>query len=253
VKVLEGKTALITGAAGDIGRAIALKFAAAGADIAANDLSLMAAESVTEKVKEMGRRALPFEADVTDEGAVERMVEDLVAAWGKVDILVAGAGIRRDLPLEQMTSDDWQAVVDVSLKGCFHCVRAVQKHMTRRRFGKIIILSSPVPPGLRRPGNVHYSTASAGLMGLTVSLAVELGPYNITVNALAPDFIRSRMTRETLKKEGWFMEDFEKAALAHIPLRRLGTPEEVSRVALFLASDDSAFISGQVIHVRGGP
>lgn len=253
MKPLEGKTAIITGAAGDLGRAIALTFASAGADIAAGDLSFMAAESVAEKVKAMGRRAIPFEVDVTDGEAVIEMVERTVAAWGKVDILVAAAGIRRDLPLPDMTASDWQAVLDVSLKGCFHCLQAVHKPMVARGYGKIVILASPIPPGLRRPGNLNYSTANAGLVGLTVSAAIELGPYNITVNCLAPDFLRTRMTRETLRQEGWFMEDFEKAALAHIPLRRLGTPEEVSRVALFLASDDSSFVSGQVLYVRGGP
>jgi 3-oxoacyl-[acyl-carrier protein] reductase len=250
---LKGRVALITGAAGDIGRAIALKFAEEGADVAANDLSLMAAESVTEKIKEMGRRALPFQGDVTDRESMERMFSNTVAAWGKVDILVSNAGLRRDASFDALQESDWEAVINVQLKGCFNCVKAVQKYMVNQQYGKIIIMGSPVPPGLQRPGNANYSAANAGLMGLTASLAIELGAYNIHVNCIAPDFIQTRMTRETIKNEGMFMDDFKKAALAHIPLRRLGTVEDVSGVALFLASEESGYVTGQVIKVRGGP
>jgi 3-oxoacyl-[acyl-carrier protein] reductase len=250
---LKGKVAVISGGAGDIGRGIALRFAEEGADVAVNDLNLMAAESVTDKIKEMGKRALAFEGDVTDPEAMERMFSRIVAAWGKIDILVSNAGIRRDGLLEGMKDSDWARVTDVSLKGCFNFVKDGQKHMVSHRSGKIIIMASPVPPGLNRPGNTNYSAANAGLMGMTASLAIELGPYNIQVNAIAPDFIQTRMMRDTLKEEGLFLEDFKKAALAHIPLRRLGTVQDVSGVALFLASEDSDFVSGQVIGVKGGP
>ena len=125
--------------------------------------------------------------------------------------------------------------------------------MIQRQYGKIIIIASPVPPDLGRPGNLNYSAASAGLIGMTTSLAIELGSYNINVNCIAPDFIETAMTRENIKKDGMFLDDFKKVALARIPLRRLGTVEDVANVALFLASDDSAYVSGQVIKVRGGP
>jgi 3-oxoacyl-[acyl-carrier protein] reductase len=250
---LEGKVAVITGAAGDIGRGIAFKFAAEGADIVANDLSLMAAESVTEKIREMGRRAIPFDGDVTDFETMERMFSRTVSVFGKVDILVSNAGIRRDAPIHLMSETEWDTVLDVSLKGCFNCVKAAQKYMTEQQFGKIVIIASPVPPGLGKPGNINYSAANAGLAGLTAALAIELGAFNINVNCIAPEFIQTRMTRENLKYEGMFLDDFKKIALVQIPLRRLGTIEEVSGVALFLASDESGYMTGQVLKVKGGP
>jgi len=250
---LKGKVAVITGAAGDIGRGIALKFAEEGADVVANDLTLMAAESVTEKIKEMGKRAIPFQGDVIDFNSMEKMFSQAIASFGKVDILVSNAGIRRDSSIQVLNESEWDAVINVQLKGCFNCAKAAQKHMVKNQSGKIVIIASPVPPGLGKPGNVNYSAANAGLMGLTTSLAIELGAYNINVNCIAPDFIQTRMTRESIKYEGMFLEDFKKAALAHIPLRRLGTVEDVSGVALFLASDESAYVSGQVIKVKGGP
>ncbi len=250
---LEGKVAVITGAAGDIGRGIALRFAGEGADVVANDLSQMAAESVTEKIKEMGRRAIPFPGDVTDSQAMEALFNKAIASFGKVDILVSNAGVRQDARLHSLSESQWDEVLAVSLRGCFNCVKPAQKFMVEKQYGKIIVIASPVPPGLGKPGNVNYSTANAGLVGLTQSLAIELGAYNINVNCIAPDFIQTRMTRESIKSDGMFMEDFKKAVLAHIPLRRLGTVEDVSSVALFLASDESAYVTGQVIKVKGGP
>jgi 3-oxoacyl-[acyl-carrier protein] reductase len=250
---LEGKVAVITGAAGDLGRGIALGFAREGAHIVANDLSLMAAESVSDKIKAMGKRAIPFPGDVTDSGTMEAMFDKSVASFGKVDILVSNAGIRQDAFIHALSESQWDEVIAVLLKGCFNCIKAAQKHMVEKRYGKIIIIASPVPPGLGKPGNANYSAANAGLMGLTQSLAIELGAYNINVNCIAPDFIQTRMIRESLKQEGMFMDDFKKAALAHIPLRRLGTVEDVSGVALFLASDESGYMTGQVLKVKGGP
>lgn len=250
---LEGKVAVITGAAGDIGRGIALRFAGEGAAVVANDLGLMAAESVTEKIKAGSGRAIPFPGDVTDSETMEALFSKAVASFGKVDILVSNAGVRQDALIDSLKESQWDEVIAVALKGCFNCVKAAQKHMTEKRYGKIIIIGSPVPPGLGKPGSINYSAANAGLMGLTQSLAIELGAYNINVNCIAPDFIQTRMTRESLKQEGMFLDDFKKAALSHIPLRRLGTVEDVSGVALFLASDESGYVSGQVIKVRGGP
>ncbi|MBW2053567.1 MAG: SDR family oxidoreductase [Deltaproteobacteria bacterium] len=250
---LAGKVAVITGAAGDIGRGIALKFAGEGAHVVVNDLSLMAAESVSDKIKEMGQKALPVQADVSSFKDMERMFSEAVSVFGRVDILVSNAGIRRDSPIHTMTETQWDQVMDVQLKGCFNAVKLAQKYMVGQQYGRIIIVASPVPSGLGRSAEINYSTANAGLTGLTASLAIELGKYNINVNCIAPDFIETQMTREHVRTDGMYMEDFKKAALAHIPLRRLGTVEDVSGVALFLASDESGYISGQVIKVRGGP
>ncbi|MBW2092353.1 MAG: SDR family oxidoreductase [Deltaproteobacteria bacterium] len=250
---LAGKVALVTGAAGGIGRGIALKFAAEGADVVVNDLSLMAAESVSDKIKEMRRKALPVQADVSKAQETERMFDEAVAAFGKVDILVCAAGVRKDAPIYAMTETDWDQVMDVHLKGCFNAVKQAQKHMVGKKYGKIIIVASPVPSGLGRSNEINYSTANAGLVGLTVSLAIELGKYNINVNCIAPDFIETQMIRENARRDGMYMEDFKKAALARIPLRRLGAVEDVSNVALFYASDESGYVTGQVIKVSGGP
>ena len=250
---LSEKTAIVTGAASGIGRRIAIHFAEEGANVVANDLSFMAAESVSERIKDMGREAVPVQGDVTEMEEMERVFDEAIAAFGKVDILVSNAGIRKDSPIHLLTETQWDEVIDVQLKGCFNCVKLAQKYMVQQRYGKIIIMASPVPPGLVKPGHINYSAANAGLIGLTASLAIELGAYNINVNCVAPDFIETQMTRESIRKDGMFLDDFKKIALAHIPLRRLGTVEDVSNVALFLASDESGYVSGQVIKVKGGP
>jgi NAD(P)-dependent dehydrogenase (short-subunit alcohol dehydrogenase family) len=250
---LANKTAVITGAANGIGRAIALKFAEQGARIVSCDLSLMAAESVSEKIRDSGGEAIPIQADVTLATDMEKCFKEALSAFDKVDILVSNAGIRKDALLHQMTENQWDQVIDVQLKGCFNGIKSAQGPMIQQKYGKIIIIASPVPPDLGGPGNLNYSTANAGLIGLTTSLAIELGAYNINVNGIAPDFIETRMTRENIKRDGMFLDDFKKVALARIPLRRLGTPEDVANVALFLASDESAYITGQIIQVKGGP
>jgi len=250
---LDTRVAVVTGAAGGIGRAIALKFAAEGARVVANDLSLMAAESVSDKIKEMKRKALPVQADVSKAEDMERLFKKAAAAFGRVDILVLSAGVRKDAPAHAMTEADFDQVIDVYLKGCFNAVQQAQKYMVAQKYGKIIIIASPVPSGLGRSSEINYAAANAGLTGLTVSLAIELGKYDINVNCIAPDFIETQMVRESARREGMFMEDFKKIALARIPLRRLGTVEDVSNVALFLASDESSYVTGQVIKVSGGP
>jgi len=247
------KVILITGGAGDIGREIAFRFAEEGARVAVNDLSLMAAESVTDKIKVMKRKALPLQADVSKPEETEGIFKETIKKFGKIDILVSNAGIRRDMPIDSMTEGDWDSVIDVQLKGCFLSARQAQRYMVGQRSGKIIIIASPVPASLETESQANYSAANAGLMGLTQSLAIELGKYNINVNCIAPDFIETKMTRETVRKYGMYMDDFKRVVLAHIPLRRLGRAEDVSNVALFLASDESGYISGQVIKVKGGP
>ena len=251
------KVAMITGGTGEIGREIALNFAREGALVAVGDLSFMAAENVTDKIKEMKRKALPFKADVTNPQEMEAVVEGVVSFFGKIDILVHCAGVRRDSPFHALTESAWDEVMNVQLKGCFTTAKLAQKYMVRDRYGKIIIIASPVPSDLEislgMVGQANYDAANAGLMGLTTSLAIELGPYNINVNCVAPEFIETKMTMETVRRHGLYMDDFKKAILAHIPLRRLGTVEDVSNTVLFLASEESGYITGQVIKVKGGP
>ena len=251
------KVAMITGGSGEIGREIALNFAREGALVAVGDLSFMAAESVTDKIKEMKRKALPFKADVTNPQEMEAVVGEVVSSFGKIDILVHCAGIRRDSPFHAMTDTAWDEVMNVQLKGCFTTARLAQKYMVRDKYGKIIIIASPVPSdmeiSLGMVGQANYDAANAGLMGLTTSLAIELGPYNINVNCVAPEFIETKMTIETVRRQGMYMDDFKKAVLAHIPLRRLGTVADVSNTVLFLACEESDYITGQVIKVKGGP
>lgn len=250
---LKDKVAIVTGAASGIGKGIALKFAEEGAHVVVNDRSLMAAESVSEKIEDMGRKAIPIQADVASLADVEGMFREAKGAFGSVDVVVSNAGVRKDAPLHALTPAKWDEVMNVQLKGCFNCAKVAQQYMIPQGNGKIVIVASPIPAGMGRPGQVNYGAANSGLIGMTISLAIELGAYNINVNCIAPDFIETPMTRETAKDDDLYMDDFKKAALAFIPLKRLGTPEEVANVAVFLASSDSAFVSGQVIAVKGGP
>jgi 3-oxoacyl-[acyl-carrier protein] reductase len=152
-----------------------------------------------------------------------------------------------------MSQDEWDAIININLKGSFNCAQAAQKYMVKQNYGKIVNISSPVPATLVDRGLVNYSSAGAGVQGLTKALALELGRYNINVNCIAPDLIDTEMTRDSARRIGLYLEDLKKAATAQVALRRLGTVEDVANVALFLASDESSFISGQVIVVKGGP
>ena len=252
---LKDKVAIVTGAANGIGKGIALRFAREGAKIVANDISFLAAESISEKIEDdFGKnRAIPVEADVSKAEQVDTLFQAAIETFGRVDIVVANAGIKSDAPVHLMTEAHWDLVMNVQLKGGFNCVKGAQKQMIEQNYGKIILISAPVPSLLRRPGQINYDAANAGLNGLTASLSIELGKYNINVNAIAPEFIQTQMTRDTIKKDGMFMDDFKKVVISQIPIRRLGTADDIANVALFLASDESSYISGQVINVRGGP
>ncbi len=250
---LKDKVAIVTGAASGIGKGIALRFAEEGAHVVVNDRNLMAAESVSEKIESMGGKALPFEADVSKFDEVERLFAQAKDVFGKVHILVSNAGLRNDAPIHTMTAEQWDDGLRVQLKGCFNCAKVAQQYMVPQLDGKIVIVASPIPAGMGLPGQANYAAANGGLIGLTTSLATELGAYNINVNTIAPDFIDTPMTMESARNDDLYMDDFKKAALAFIPLRRLGTPDEVARVAVFLASSESSFVCGQVIGVKGGP
>ncbi len=249
---LAERVAIITGAGRGIGQAIALRFGEKGAKVVVNDLNLKTAEAVVEKIEARGGQGLAVKADVRKRSEVESMFGQAISEYGRVDILVNNAGIRRDIPIHKMSEDEWETVTNVTLKGSFNCVQLAQKHMAIRNYGKIINIASPFPAGLVKPGQANYSTANAGLIGFTKALAHELGAYNINVNCIAPDFIVSEMTLDSARRMSMYLDDFRNAALSLIPLRRLGKVEDVANVALFLASDESSFVSGQVIYVTGG-
>ena len=250
---LSDKVALVTGAGRGIGKAIALRFSDEGARVAVNDIEPAYAESIADRLKQLGRLAIAVKADVCDWPEVKLMFEQAVREFGRIDILVNNAGIRKDVVFPEMSEAEWDSVIAVQLKGSFNCARAAQEHMVRQGYGKIVNISSPVPAALGKQGQVNYSAANAGLEGFTKSLALELGPYNVNVNCIAPDFVDTEMTRKVARQEGMYLDDLKKFAIAQIPLRRLGTPADVANVALFLASDESSFVSGQTIYVRGGP
>jgi 3-oxoacyl-[acyl-carrier protein] reductase len=241
---LEGKTALVTGAARGIGQAIARKLAVEGCDVALCDLK---AEWLTETVgliEAAGRKAKCFEADVSNAAAVEAVVSGVVEAFGKVDILVNNAGITKDTLMVRMSEQDWDAVLSVNLKGTFLFTKAVARPMMKQRSGAIVNVASII--GLiGNAGQCNYAASKAGVIALTKSAAKELAARNVRVNAVAPGFIQTRMT-DVLP------EEVRKKMLDLIPMSRFGRPEDVANVVLFLASDAAAYVTGQVLPVCGG-
>jgi 3-oxoacyl-[acyl-carrier protein] reductase len=239
------RVALITGAARGIGRAIALALAAPGLTIYLNDVALGEDALATQReVEAAGAAARLVEFNVADAGAVAQAVDGIVKESGRLDILVNNAGITRDNIILRLKEDEWDAVLAVNLKGAYNCIRAAGKAMVKQRFGRIINIASVVGV-MGNPGQANYVASKAGLIGLTKSVARELASRNITVNAVAPGFIQTEMTEN-------LAEGTKAQMLALIPLNRFGTPEEVARAVAFLASEDSAYITGQVIHVNGG-
>jgi 3-oxoacyl-[acyl-carrier protein] reductase len=242
----DGRVALVTGAGRGIGAATAELFARDGAKVAVSDMDEAPAREVAE-----GIGGIAIACDVTRRDAVEAMVERTVSELGRLDVLVTCAGIIRDNLLFKMSDDDWDAVIDTHLKGTFLCARAAQKHMVEQKYGKMVFLSSTSALGNR--GQSNYSAAKAGLQGMARTLAIELGPFNINVNAVAPGFVETRMTQATAERMGMDYEAFKMGAASQIPLRRVGQPADIANVIAFLCSDDSGFVSGQTVYVRGGP
>ncbi|MBM3403880.1 MAG: 3-oxoacyl-[acyl-carrier-protein] reductase [Bacteroidetes bacterium] len=245
MKLLEGKTALITGANRGIGKGIALNFAANGANVAFSDLFIDdQALSLLESLRQLGVKSQAYASDASSFAASEKLVNDVVADFGTLDILVNNAGITKDNLLLRMSEEDWDRVIAINLKSVFNLTRAAQKPMMKQRNGSIINMSSVV--GIQgNAGQANYSASKAGIIGFTKSIALELGSRNIRCNAIAPGFIETEMTAKLPQevKEGWIKD---------IPLRRAGTTDDVANVALFLASDLGAYINGQVISVCGG-
>ncbi|MDQ6774489.1 MAG: SDR family oxidoreductase [Candidatus Dormibacteraeota bacterium] len=244
----EGRVALITGGGRGIGAATAQLFAAEGASVAVCDMDQGPAQEVAGP---LGDRGLAIACDVTRREQVEAAVQKAVERFGKLDILVACAGITRDNLVHKMSDEDWDGVIDTHLKGSFLAAQAAQKVMVPNRYGKIVLLSSTSALGNR--GQTNYTTAKAGLQGMARTLAIELGPFSINVNVVAPGFIETRMTEATAKRMGLDWEDFKKAAAEHTPLRRTGQPIDIANAIAFFCSDESSFISGQTLYVRGGP
>jgi 3-oxoacyl-[acyl-carrier protein] reductase len=242
----QGKTALVTGGARGIGAATAVRLAAEGATVVVADFDEAAAADTAAAI---GGQAV--RCDVTVRADVEAAVDAAVAAGGSLDILVTCAGIIRDNMLFRLSDEDWDAVIDTHLKGSFYAARAAQKHMVEQRSGKIVLISSTSALGNR--GQTNYSTAKAGLQGMTKTLAIELGPFNVNVNCVAPGFIATAMTEQTAERMGVPFEQFMEAVAAQTPLRRVGQPEDVAGTIAYLCSEDAAYVSGQVIYVAGGP
>jgi 3-oxoacyl-[acyl-carrier protein] reductase len=245
------KIAIVTGSARGIGAATARRLATDGMAVAVLDLDEAACAGTVKEIADAGGRALAVGADVSDGTQVLAAVERVAAELGEPTVLVNNAGVIRDNLLFKMTDDDWDTVMGVHLKGAFLMSRACQKHMVGAKFGRIISLSSSSALGNR--GQANYSAAKAGLQGFTKTLAIELGQFGITANAIAPGFIVTDMTAATAARVGVEFADFQQAAAARIPVRRVGRPEDVAHVASFLASEDAGFVSGQVIYVAGGP
>ena len=245
------RVAIVSGAARGIGAAIASRFAADGMAVALVDLDAAGASATADAITQAGGRALALEADVTDEAQVSDVVARATAELGSPTVLVNNAGILRDNLIFKMTLEDWDAVMNVHLRGAFLMTRAVQAHMVEAKWGRVISLSSISALGNR--GQVNYSAAKAGLQGFTKTVAIELGPFGVTANAIAPGFIASDMTRATAERMGVDFEEFSAAVAKETPVRRVGVPEDISNVASFLASDEASFVSGQVLYVAGGP
>src|SRR3982075_1906052 len=248
----EGRVALITGGARGIGAATAARLAEDGAAIAIADLDGAGAEATAKEIAAAyDVPAMGLKTDVSQAAEVDRTVAQIVERLGSLDILVNNAGVTRDNLIHKMTDEDWDLVTAVHLRGAFLCSRAAQREMVKRNWGRIINLSSVSALGNR--GQTNYSTAKAGLQGMARTLAIELGRYNITVNAIAPGFIETAMTRQTAERMGMDFEQFKQGAASQIPVQRIGQPDDIAAAVAYLASEEAGFVSGQTLYVRGGP
>ena len=241
---LEGKKALITGAARGIGKTIALLLAREGADVAVSDIDERLAAETAGEIKAIGRKSLAIKGDVADIGSVTEMMSNVVEKMGGIDILVNNAGITKDALLLRMKDEEWDAVINVNLKGTFNCTKAAVKYMSKQRSGKIVNIASIV--GLMgNAGQANYSASKAGVIGLTKTAAREFAGRGLNINAVAPGFISTAMTDAIPEKA-------KNELIAQIPMKRLGSPDDVANAVLFLVSSASDYITGQVISINGG-
>ena len=248
---LDGRVAVVTGAGRGIGAAEAVRLAQDGANVAVFDLTEEACRETVEAVEAVGCEALAVACDVSKADQVEAGFAKVAERFGRVDILVNNAGVLRDNLSFKMSEDDWDTVLDVHLKGSFLCSRAAQKYMVEQEYGKIVMTSSIVALGNK--GQVNYSSAKAGLQAMARTLALELGRFGINVNAVAPGWIETEMTKEAAERVGMTMDEMKERFAKNIPLRRFGRVDDIANVIAFLVSDDASYISGETIYVAGGP
>jgi 3-oxoacyl-[acyl-carrier protein] reductase len=244
------RVALVTGGAQGIGAEVARRLAAGGAKVAVLDLNLDAATAVADEITKDGGTAIGLAADVTKRDQMQDAIDELVERLGGLHILVNNAGVIRDNMLFKMTDDDWTLVMEVHLRGAFIASQLSQKHMVAAKYGRIISMSSTSALGNR--GQANYSAAKMGLQGLTKTLAIELGPFGITANAIAPGFIETAMTMATAERVGTTIEAMREAVAASVPARRGGVPSDVANAVAFFAAEESGYVTGQVLYVDGG-
>lgn len=245
------RTAIVTGAARGIGAAVAQRLAADGMAVAVLDLDESACAGTVDAITAAGGSALAVGADVSDAASVDAAVQRVVDELGAPTVVVNNAGVLRDNLLFKMSVEDWDVVMGVHLRGSFNVAKATQKYMVEAKFGRIVNLSSTSALGNR--GQANYSAAKAGLQGFTKTLAIELGKFGVTANAIAPGFIQTDMTAATAERVGVPFDDFIKYSAEQIPVQRVGQPEDIAHTASFLVSEGAGFVSGQVIYVAGGP
>jgi 3-oxoacyl-[acyl-carrier protein] reductase len=247
---VQDRIAVVTGGAQGIGAAIAARLASGGAKVAVVDLSEASTQPVVAEITAAGGVAIGVGADVSRADQVQAAFERVASEFGGLHVLINNAGVLRDNLLFKMSEDDWDTVMNVHLKGAFLCSKTAQQYMVDAKYGRIVNMSSTSALGNR--GQANYSTAKAGLQGLTKTLAIELGPFGVTANAIAPGFIETAMTKATAERIGTTIEDMRAAVAAAVPVRRGGVPDDIANTAAFFAGEESGYVTGQVIYVDGG-